>query len=224
MFREMGCRATRGKRVLGLRGTRAVDVYVEDFSNAPSATYLCECKHWKRRVTQTTVDAFVNVVAHTGANLGFIVSTNGAQRGAKLATKRSNVRVVTPQELQALFADRWVKNQGVKLQSLSQELTDLTASVGSRISAMSTDAGSARIHLKFRECLALAMRTTATATAVAFILDGQAKLPGIIPDSKTPGTSMVVDTVWGASATAQRALTQAIRQLKLLRARLPRPQ
>lgn len=121
-FSELGCRADVSKRVELVRGHKEIDVYVEDDLIEPHALYLCECKHWKRAVDQEVVHGFRTVVADAGATLGYIVASSGFQSGAHTATQKTNVRLVTFEELQAAFFQRWVGAMVQRTKSIFDEL------------------------------------------------------------------------------------------------------
>ena len=108
-FLELGCRAEETKTIELVRGKKEIDVYVEDDQVEPHALYLCECKHWKRAVTQEVVHGFRTVVADAGATLGFLVASGGFQSGALAASQKTNLRLVTFEELQSTFFQRWIK-------------------------------------------------------------------------------------------------------------------
>ena len=82
LFAEIGCNVQVGRNLQTIRGAKEIDVYVRDEGVAPPATYLCECKHWKRAVPQEIVHAFRAVLGDAGAHRGFIISSIGFQQGA----------------------------------------------------------------------------------------------------------------------------------------------
>lgn len=107
LFSEMNCAVEIGKRLHHVRGTKEIDVYVQDGSIVPTGTYLCECKYWQSRVTQEVVHAFRTVMHDAGAHHGFIISMMGFQKGAFEAAENTNVHLVRFDELQNQFFDRW---------------------------------------------------------------------------------------------------------------------
>jgi hypothetical protein len=107
MFSEMGCGVTVGETLELVRGKKEIDVLVQDPSTIPPSQYLCECKYWKNPVPQEIVHSFRTVMADAGAQRGFIISSAGFQRGAHEAVQNTNTHLVTFDELQALFFDRW---------------------------------------------------------------------------------------------------------------------
>lgn len=85
-----------------------MDVYAEETVRRRRNLVLCECKQWRRRVPQTVVHSFGNVVTDSGANVGYVVSAAGLQSGAFAAADRSNVRLVTWEGFQAEFEQSWI--------------------------------------------------------------------------------------------------------------------
>lgn len=122
MFREIGCEVTVGYVAPNVRGRKEIDVYVKDPIITPPATYLCECKLWARPVPQEVVHSFRTVMADTGANRGYIISHSGFQSGAREAAEHTNVELVTFDELQAIFFDRWRVAMGKHFRPASDEL------------------------------------------------------------------------------------------------------
>lgn len=124
VFVEMGCPANCDVPVSTVRGTVVVDVLAVDRSRPPFATYIVECKRWKRRVPQTVIHAFRTVVADSGAQAGFIVSEVGFQKGARDAVHKSNVTLLTWSEFQELFYERWVHARGATLRHAAEPLRE----------------------------------------------------------------------------------------------------
>ena len=87
-----------------------VDVYAEESVDGRLYTILCECKHWKAHVPQTVIHAFRTIVADSGGNLGYIVSSGGFQSGAFTAAELSNIRLVTWEEFQKEFTESWFEH------------------------------------------------------------------------------------------------------------------
>jgi len=95
---------------------------------------IVECKLWKRRVTKEKVHALRTVVADSGANLGVMLATEGAQQGAVDATAFSNVVIRDWREFQEMFAARWfVSFFAPTLAAESTALFEYTEPINSRI-------------------------------------------------------------------------------------------
>ncbi len=103
MFADMDFVAEVDKHIETARGCVDIDVYAVDKTHAPELTYLCECKHWDRRVPQTVVHAFRTVVQDYGSNVGFVISKKGFQKGAFETVKNTNIRLVDWNEFQNTF-------------------------------------------------------------------------------------------------------------------------
>jgi hypothetical protein len=131
---ECGFESSTEVEIRLARGTVKVDVLARDPSATPPATYVCECKHWQSAVSKDVIHAFRTVVADAGAHRGFIISSTGFQSGAHDAAKHSNIDLVTWQEFQQLFVDRWFHT--FMAPSLLQEgnaLHEYTEPINSRI-------------------------------------------------------------------------------------------
>jgi hypothetical protein len=107
LFLELGCDVTVGERIKLVRGEKEIDVSVRDPQTTPRSVYLCECKFWSRPVPQEVVHSFRTVLSDFGAHRGFIISRAGFQAGAKEAVKNTNLDLLTFEELQLVFFDRW---------------------------------------------------------------------------------------------------------------------
>ena len=92
------------------RGDVRVDVYSEEVVKGRRYVLLTECKNWGRPVPKHVIHAFRTVVAETGANVGYIVSSSGFQSGAIAASELTNLRLVTWSEFQAEFEQAWIAN------------------------------------------------------------------------------------------------------------------
>jgi len=103
-----------GTTVRLVRGAKEVDVLVRDPVTVPQSTYLCECKFWSTAIPQETVHGFRTVVGDFGAHRGYIISKVGFQAGAFAAVQNTNVELLTFDQLQAVFFDRWPIAMGQK--------------------------------------------------------------------------------------------------------------
>jgi restriction system protein len=94
------------KNVKLARGDVDIDVWADDHSSPPNVIAI-ECKRWKTSVPKNVVHAFRAVVGDSGANTGLLISAAGFQDGAVEAAQYSNVRLLTWDEFQQMFAARW---------------------------------------------------------------------------------------------------------------------
>jgi hypothetical protein len=122
LFSEIGGAVKLGEHVKLVRGEKEIDVLVRDTQTIPASVYLVECKFWNKAIPQEVIHAFRTVVADFGANHGFIVSRVGFQAGAKAAIRNTNVTLLTFEELQTLFFDRWRAAMGSKYRPESDQL------------------------------------------------------------------------------------------------------
>jgi hypothetical protein len=118
---ECGCQGERGKHLDLPRGSVDVDVYARDVTREPALTIL-ECKQWQSAVPKNVVHGFHTVMDEVGANVGFIISANGFQSGAVEAAKNTNIHLVTWQEFQSRFYDRWFEAMRLKLAEVADEV------------------------------------------------------------------------------------------------------
>ncbi len=134
ILRECGLKVQTDKEIQTVRGAVNIDVFAEDTSRTPAVTYLCECKHWRTAVPKNVIHGFRTVVADSGANLGLIISSGGFQSGALEAAEYSNVKLLTWQAFQELFADRWYETfMAPLLWQEADPLVEYTEPINSRI-------------------------------------------------------------------------------------------
>lgn len=134
IFQRSGLNSETDKKISTVRGSVNIDVYAEDSTSQPTTIYLCECKYWKSNVPKTVVHALRTVVQDYGANWGFIISSAGFQSGAYEAAANSTVRLLTWDDFQKLFLDRWIRNYMIpRLREEVDPLVEYTEPINSRI-------------------------------------------------------------------------------------------
>ena len=106
---EAGLDADVERTLQTARGTVEIDVYAEEVAHGRRSILLVECKNWRSRIPQQTIHAFRTVVAETGANVGYIVSSTGFQSGAFTAADLTNLRLVTWDAFQQEFEEQWIE-------------------------------------------------------------------------------------------------------------------
>ncbi|TGN65409.1 restriction endonuclease [Nocardioides eburneiflavus] len=109
ILRECGYEVDVQKYVELARGDVNVDVWADDHAEPPNILAI-ECKHWNRPVSKDVVHGFRTVVGDSGANTGLLVSSAGFQSGAKEAAAYSNVRLLTWNDFQQMYALRWFRS------------------------------------------------------------------------------------------------------------------
>lgn len=107
VFSEIGCRVDTNVSVQLARDIVNLDVFVRDVATVPHSNYVCECKHWAKRVPKSVVHSFRTVMQDLGANHGFIISKNGFQSGAREASRFTNVDLLSWREFEDMIFDRW---------------------------------------------------------------------------------------------------------------------
>jgi restriction system protein len=107
---ECGMHAEIEKTVTLVRDVADVDVVAVETVNGRTNTIFCECKRWKSSIPKNVVHGFRTVVQDGGANVGYIITSSGFQRGAYAAADLTNLRLVTWPEFQAEFETLWIEN------------------------------------------------------------------------------------------------------------------
>ncbi|OHU84112.1 MULTISPECIES: restriction endonuclease [Pseudoalteromonas] len=107
LFNDIGLVAETEKLLQTPRGTVEVDVFAVDENSVDQIKYLVECKNWSNSIPQSVVHSFTTVMHETGANIGFIVSKKGLQKGAVEYTESTNITGITYLELQKRYFNVW---------------------------------------------------------------------------------------------------------------------
>jgi len=126
IFSDIGCKTETDKKIQTVRGTVNVDVFSTDESQSPSIVYLCECKHWEKRIPKTIVHSFRTVVQDFGANFGIIISKKGFQKGAYEAAKNTNIKLVGWFDFQDMFEEKWLPAISQKVYNECETFIDYT--------------------------------------------------------------------------------------------------
>jgi restriction system protein len=135
ILQEAGFEATVEQEVPLVRGSVDVDVAAWDRTTQPPLLYLCECKHWHKKVPKAAVHQFRTVMADAGAHVGFLISSSGFQAGSVEAAGRSNISLVTWPQFQETFEERWIERYMIpRLREHTGPLIDYTEPLNSRVS------------------------------------------------------------------------------------------
>lgn len=124
-FSEMGCHVAVDRTVRLPRGSVEVDVIVHDPTTAPHSLYVCECKHWARRVPKSVVHGFRTVVTELGANRGFVTSKAGFQSGAREAANFTNIDLYDWTQFESVMFNRWLAGVEAQLSRLFEPVAGL---------------------------------------------------------------------------------------------------
>jgi hypothetical protein len=124
-FAEIGCGVEIGKTKKLARGKAELDVVVHDSTTAPPSLYICECKHWARRVPKSVVHSFRTVVSELGANRGLLISRKKFQSGAIEAAEFTNIDLLDWGEFESIMFDRWLAGIAGKLKQVFEPVATL---------------------------------------------------------------------------------------------------
>jgi hypothetical protein len=126
-FIEMGCHAEEPKTISLVRGQKEVDVYVEDIVHGIKSVYLIECKYWNSDIPQDVIHGFRTVVSDSGANKGIIIAKKGFQSGASEANFMTPVELMTWDQFNSAFFDKWIAATSDSLQKRARKLIEFRA-------------------------------------------------------------------------------------------------
>ncbi len=108
ILNEIGLQAEQDKKVRTPRGEVSLDVFAIDPGSVEKIQYVVECKNWNSSVPQSVVHSFTTVMHEVGANIGYIVSKNGFQKGAIEYLRNTNIRGITYAVFQNHYLGAWI--------------------------------------------------------------------------------------------------------------------
>jgi restriction system protein len=151
LFKEIGLHAEENKIVATPRGTVSLDVFAVDPGSVDSIQYVVECKNWKNSIPQGVVHAFTTVMHEVGANIGYIISKKGIQKGAKKYLQNTNIKGMTYADLQQHYLRMWIERQFCyTIWNVADALIQYTEPINSRRERY-RDSLSPVLNDKFRE-------------------------------------------------------------------------
>jgi hypothetical protein len=115
IFLEIGMISEKEKTMVTPRGKIELDVFAIDPFSIDKIKYVVECKNWENAIPQTVIHSFTTVMNETGGNIGYIISKSGFQKGAFEFTNFTNIRLLTFEEFQFIYAPVWAKTHFSKV-------------------------------------------------------------------------------------------------------------
>lgn len=109
------------------RGSVNIDVYAVKNKPSPPIHCLCECKYWNKNIPQSVIHSFRSVVSDSGANVGYIISKNGFQKGALETAENTNIIMFTWDQFLNNYKEEWHRSKIKELFSLAEPLKDYTS-------------------------------------------------------------------------------------------------
>lgn len=101
IFAALGCSVSVDAKVKGARAVHRIDVLVQFARWGLPQIWVVECKHQRRRVTKSAVEALKSIMLDTGAEKGFVLSEIGFQPAAVAAASLTNVSLLSLSKLEA---------------------------------------------------------------------------------------------------------------------------
>lgn len=98
-FRSLGALAKTNISLDGVRTKHDIDVLVVTKFLGTDIKWVVEAKYWKSNVPKEKVLALRSIVDEVGADKGFLISAKGFQTGAIEAAFKTNIQLVTFEEL-----------------------------------------------------------------------------------------------------------------------------
>ena len=98
-FNSIGTSAETNVRVQGVRTSHDIDVLVKTKYLGEDLVWIIEAKKWKSRINKLQVLGLRSIADDIGVDRAFIISEAGFQSGAYEASKNTNVKLKTYDEL-----------------------------------------------------------------------------------------------------------------------------
>jgi hypothetical protein len=127
IFNEIGLNAETDKEITTPRGKVFLDVYAIDPGSVDNIQYIVECKNWNRPINQNVIHSFITVIHEVGANIGYIISKSGFQKGAIECLRNTNIKAFTFKAFQKHYLKIWIDRYFYKkISDISDSLIQYT--------------------------------------------------------------------------------------------------
>lgn len=133
ILNQVGFDSTTNKVIKTPRGEVEIDVYAVDPYSIDKIIYVIECKNWETKIPQTVIHSFTTVISETGANVGYIISKEGFQKGAYDYSNHTSITNLTFKEFQIKYSKMWVANYFIReIEQQSDSLIQYTEPFNNR--------------------------------------------------------------------------------------------
>jgi len=133
VLNQVGFEASTSKIIKTPRGQVEVDVYATDPFSIDRIIYIVECKNWENKVPQTVIHSFTTVMQETGANVGYIISKVGFQKGAFDYIQNTSIKNFTFVQFQEKYLRAWAGNYfNNEIHKAADSLIQYTEPINSR--------------------------------------------------------------------------------------------
>lgn len=104
-FISLGFIAETNKIIEGVRTKHSIDVFVQTKFMGQGLKWIIEAKKWRSKINKLQVLGLRTIVDDIGADRGFIISDLGFQKGALEAAHKTNVTLLTFEDLKKITID-----------------------------------------------------------------------------------------------------------------------
>jgi hypothetical protein len=98
-FKSLGFETETNKTLEGIRTNHDIDVLVKTKFMGRDLVWIVEAKKWNKKVNKLQVFGLRAILDDIGADKGFVISEKGFQKGAKEAAEKTNIELLTFDEL-----------------------------------------------------------------------------------------------------------------------------
>tara|TARA_R110002051_G_C8621691_1_gene483438 strand:+ start:147 stop:890 length:744 start_codon:yes stop_codon:yes gene_type:complete len=110
ILRCVGLNSIKEFKLKTPRGIIEVDVFAVDENSLDKIKYIIECKNWNNKIPQNIIHSFTTIMNESGGNIGYIIAKKGFQRGAIEYSKCTNIKLLTYDEFQNEYLEKWFIN------------------------------------------------------------------------------------------------------------------
>ncbi len=133
ILNQVGFESSSNKILKTPRGQIEIDVYAVDPFSIDRIIYVIECKNWETKIPQTVIHSFATVMQETGANVGYIISKSGFQKGANEFITNTSIVNLTFCDFQKKYLKKWAGNFfNFEIDKASDSLIQYTEPINSR--------------------------------------------------------------------------------------------
>lgn len=133
ILNQVGFESSTSKILKTPRGQVEVDVFAIDPFSIDKIVYVVECKNWENKVPQTVIHSFITVMQETGANVGYIISKAGFQKGAFDYIQNTSIKNLTFGQFQNKYLRAWAGNYfNNEIDKAADSLIQYTEPINSR--------------------------------------------------------------------------------------------
>jgi Restriction endonuclease len=105
---ECGMRTKRQAKLHLRSGLVVADILADENIDGVNHRIICECKNWRKNITNEIVHAFRTIVHDADARRGYVISRADFEAEALETAQRTNIEVITFSRFQNIYFGKWI--------------------------------------------------------------------------------------------------------------------